>query len=84
LLAGCFAPRSPVDVLVDLVAPDGTDRVDITVDMFHDENELPRGLARTIAERVHLDGENTGTVSHPVTLAPSGWVDDFGVRIEEV
>jgi len=72
-----------VDLLVDFVAPSGTDRVDITVDMFFDENELPRGLARTITERVHLDEENTGTVSHPVTLAPSGWVDDFGVRIHE-
>lgn len=70
-----------VDILVDFVSPDGPDRVDIAVDMFDYDINLPRGLYRTVTEHVHLDGESAGTVTHPVTVT-SGW-DDFSVRIDE-
>lgn len=69
------------EVVVDFVAPGGTDRLDVTVHLFGDDIETRDQLIRTITEPVRPDGTSGGEISHAVTITPFGSVDDYSVRV---
>jgi hypothetical protein len=69
------------EVLVEFVAPGGTDRLDVSITLFDSDAETEQGAIRTIAEPVHLDGESGGAMSHAVTITPFGWADDYSVSV---